>query len=297
MRSSLACVALSLAALAGLGPAATGVSARDGPGAHAAVAPAHIEIELKSWIPQPRVVDPEIPLANTPALATPPATALTGRRAICRVPAHLSEPAYLAYLARTRISSNFNGNDHDGFAGPFKVDMPLRFDFVGEGSITDFRVAAGRHVATTHRLIGQRSGEHRYHCQQLATAPDTVGRTGTGAHGIFFTGRYAVSQPETPAAKLAPIQASVNGVMNADGKITLTVTHTEFPSSGVQISINGRVLYTDIFNDASCLSDQAVLGPGGAALLLRGLTTTATTTVQMPAFNITQPAPTPSPLC
>lgn len=44
------------------------------------------EIEVKSWIPQPRVVDPEVPFANTPLSRTPPSSPLTGPRAICHSP-------------------------------------------------------------------------------------------------------------------------------------------------------------------------------------------------------------------
>lgn len=229
----------------------------------ATILPTHFRVEFKSWIPQPVVVDPENPIAKIPpALRFPPFGALceTGLGAL---------DSTVTYL--------YNGNDHTGFAGSFKVDMPVEFNWNGS-TISYFQVGTvpsvpGEnvgHVGTTHHLITQEPlfGSNKY-CEETATATDNVGSHNTGASGSTFTAEYTVKDPLVGPAP--PLQMIAKGTVAPNGDLTLALHQTLFPSAGVEVLDDGQGLGTKVYNDASCLSNSAVLGPGGAAALAFGL--------------------------
>lgn len=108
---------------------------------------------------------------------------------------------------------------------------------------------------------------------------------------VSSSGKNPLSKP---AALTPPAHALIHGSVAADGTLTLSYTTTEFPSQGIQVSVNGTTVSTDTEMDASCLGPARVLGAGGAARLLRGLefTKSGSETVQ-PGKSVTTSANTP----
>jgi len=108
-------------------------------------------------------------------------------------------------------------------------------------------------------------------CTASATA--TNEQTARLDSDTSFTVGYNGKNPLIEPSFLAPpIVASISGNLAQDGSLSLAYDTTQFPSQGIQVSIDGQTVLTTIENDASCLSSQAVLGPIGALTLLRGLT-------------------------
>jgi IPT/TIG domain len=238
-------------------------------------------VELKAWIPQKEVVDPEAPIDWLPwePLIEP----------VC-------ENGFL-YTIRS-ISAfryRYNGNNHSPFDGGFKVDMPLEFDWDGH-TISNFHVAPIAsvqgvnvgHVGTTHHLIDQSWPFGSAHCEEVKTADDTVGSSNTRSSGNSFEAEYSIGIPLIAASVWFPIFDHVSGVVEPNGALRMTITHSEFPSHGLRVSIDGTAEQTRIYNDASCLSQGEVIGPGGAVNLTEGLVSRTDDTFVIP------PSPQPS---
>ncbi len=244
-------------------------------------------VEIKSWIPQPEVVDPELPGDRLPVFVAP-------YEPVCHVP---DNPVLKGlYLFDTDITSRFNGNDHRAYDGAFKVFMPIEFDYNGS-RIINYGIAPGVHVGTTHRLIEQYSPDGHYSCQELKTATDTVGQDNTFSSGRSFSAEYSISEPLTTPADLSPIFIHVQGTVNSDGSLSVSIRHTLFPSHGVRVFIDGQQIYTHVFSDASCLSPGDVLGVSGAARLASGLLSRETTSLLIRPTPVGTVGPTPSDLC
>ncbi len=261
--------------------------------------PTRFVVEAKSWIPQPEVVDPEVPFDQFPAVYSPQTPACT-----------FPNVFFLkgAYLLGTSITSRFNGNDHAGFDGSFKVDMPLEIEWDGR-SITHFGVGGipsvptvnKGHIGTTHQLITQYSPDGEHHCVEERTAADDVGTQNTGAGGNNFSAEYSVGDPLVHPLGLGapPIHVIVTGSIAADGTLALHFQHTLFPSQGVKVTRDTLVRANDVYSDASCLSNTDVLGLQGAVTLLAGLSETANDTLTVPPFGVAagDPQATASKIC
>jgi hypothetical protein len=63
----------------------------------------------------------------------------------------------------------------------------------------------------------------------------------------------------------------MNVTVKADGALVIDYQTTFFPSIGFSVTRNAGAPLTDVMNDASCLSNDAVLGLSGLALLTRAL--------------------------
>ncbi len=261
--------------------------------------PTHFVVEVKSWIPQPEVVDPEVPFDQFPAVYSP-------QTHVCTFPNVFFLKG--AYLLGTSITSRFNGNSHAGFDGTFKVDMPLEIEWDGRaithfdvGSVPSVPTVNKGHIGTTHQLITQYSPDGEHHCVEEMTAADDVGTQNTGASGDNFSAEYSVGIPLVHPLGLGspPIHVTVNGSIAADGTLALHFQHTLFPSQGVKVTRDTLVRANDVYSDASCLSNTDVLGLQGAATLLTGLFETANDTLTVPPFGVAagDPQATASKIC
>jgi hypothetical protein len=225
-------------------------------------------VELKAWIPQKEAVDPEAPVDWLPRLIS-----VTGLlNPVC-------DSGFLGTIASISVLRyRYNGNDHSRFDGSFKVDMPLEFDWDGH-TISNFHVAPMAsvqgvnvgHVGTTHHLIDQSWPFGSAHCEEVKTADDTVGSSNTRSSGSSFEAEYSIGIPLIAASMWFPIFDHISGVVEPNGALRMTITHSEFPSHGLRVSIDGTPEQTRIYNDASCLSQGEVIGPGGAVNLTEGL--------------------------
>ncbi len=251
----------------------------------------HYRIELKSWIPQKRVVDPEAPIDHLPYVDSP-------QEPVCTFPHNILLKG--AYLLGTSVVSRFGGDDHtdygDANQGGYRVLLPLEFDWDGT-RITNFHVANETLLGTTHRYIDQLSVDGRHSCVEQLPDTGEVGKKNTGSSGNSFSAEFRVSNPLEFAAKIAPDYATISGTLQADGSIDLHLHHTIFPSDGVRVLMDGQTVYRNVFSDASCLSQDDVLGLGGAARLAAGLTETTDTFIHDGPQSNPVPAPTPSKIC
>jgi hypothetical protein len=220
----------------------------------------HFHIELKAWIPQPRVVNPLAPV--TEPFSTYLAKSLPfGTN--CFVP----QPN----LAKgTFVYSEFHGDGHLGFDGEFRADVTVDFNWDGT-KIKNFQTDVNQqNFGTTTLFVTYLVPiQGTQQCQLQKTATCCVTAAMTGSH-TFKLGIDA-GIPFFPSAVTPAIFANVTGSILPDGAMDFTGTTGGFPSKGIQVSLNGQVLDTEIFVDAGCLSNGQVLGLNGARRLAEGL--------------------------
>ena len=248
----------------------------------------HYVVTIEAWIPFVGVVDPEMPLIlHYPATLDFPLSTFDPN---CYFPKFLQAWA-------TTVSSTYSGDGHIGFGGSYRVATQVSFDFDPDSDqITNFTGDAIAPAGTTSRnKVYSTLGKTIATCSATATAANT--QTIRQDTDTTFTIGYNGKNPLIEPAFLAPpITASVIGSIDASGDLTLAYNTTQFPSHGIQVSINGQTVLTTIENDASCLPTRDVLGPLGALTLLRGLTSHETgIVIALPGGDAT--SSTPSPLC
>jgi hypothetical protein len=213
----------------------------------------HYQIDMKAWIPQASVVDPEQPISLPYALS-----------AIIHSPCH--KPS-IFLIPFTSVSTRYHGDGHTGFAGSYRVLSSLEFDWDGT-QILDASVPPGPHFGESV-LMGTYSTPFSSTTCELksGTASQSTGFT---ASGSSFSVTYSAKNPvvRLPAPT---IDGTTTGTIAADGTINLHYKTDLFPSHGIQVIKNGVPQLTDIVNDASCLPNFAVTGFQGAAVIAGGL--------------------------
>jgi hypothetical protein len=68
-----------------------------------------------------------------------------------------------------------------------------------------------------------------------------------------------------------PVAGDFSGTVLQNGDIKILWSTTLFPSSGIQVQLNGKVLAVNIVNDVSCVTNSAVHGIQGILTLTAGL--------------------------
>ncbi|MBM9506050.1 PKD domain-containing protein [Actinacidiphila acididurans] len=218
----------------------------------------HYRVEIRAWIPQPRVVDPVHPLDQALVGNTPDSWSACG---------HRSGPMIQ--------SSTFRGDDHrtfDSGSGSFRGRVWAEFDWDGT-SITALRKAtspAGMYGAT-HRDFTIRTPHATIHCTRVATATKSATATQETTKRVHLD--LHTSNPLVDIIpKYGPAPAIDSDLLVTFAKPTeLSVSGTTdlFPSHGFRIWRNGKVLYTRTTNQAACVD---ALGPVGAYNLFTRLT-------------------------
>jgi hypothetical protein len=218
-------------------------------------------VELKAWIPYPLVVDP---LNPTPGFLSPTAAVVLGWPT-CGAPAGLFVPLPPPVPSPATVVSFLRGDTHAGFAGSYRVDTALRFEWTGtqlvSSQVTPNPAVSNRAIA--YSLLGMKS----WQCDMSALATMT---TTANAAGTSFRVDYSSATPLVPAAPT--IDGFVNGSFASDGTISLSFTTDGFPSHGVSIARNGTTQQIDLLNDASCIGQSGVLGLTGLTRVGLGLT-------------------------
>ena len=218
-------------------------------------------IDARAWIPYPIVVDP---LNPTPGFLGATAALALGWPT-CGAPLPLFAPLPPTGSSLLTVTSNLLGDTHAGFAGSYRVETIVQFDWDGT-QLSNAMVTPNATVS--HRAITYSLFSKRWSCTQAALA-STVAPT-SGASGTSFAADYSSATPLVP---LAPtIDGVVNGTFAADGTISLTFKTDGFPSHGVSITRNGTTQQIDLLNDASCIGQSGVLGFTGLAKTAAGLT-------------------------
>jgi hypothetical protein len=212
----------------------------------------HFHIELKAWIPQPRVVNPINPIPI-------PVGTLRGIFPSCANP-----PLTLVY-------SEFHGDGHAGYDGDYRVFVTADFDWDGK-EIKNFQsnVGNGNYGTTTlfetYTLIG--TSQILAQCSLSKTATCCVAARVLKPN--FFVMTINSGNPFFPGVA-PPIKATINATIAEDGSIHFTGLVNQFPSKALKVVLNGNTLDTDTIVDASCLANDKVLGIGGAHRLTIGL--------------------------
>jgi hypothetical protein len=248
----------------------------------------HYVVTIEAWIPFAGVVDPEMPfIAYYPSTLDYPLSTYDPN---CYFPKFVQAWA-------TSVSSTYSGDGHIGFGGSYRVATEVSFDFDPDSDqIMNFTSDPIAPAGTTSRnKVYSTQGKITATCSATATA--TNAQTATQDSDTTFAIGYNGKNPLIEPAFLAPaITAAITGSIDAAGDLTLAYNTTQFPSHGIQVSINGQTVLTTIENDASCLPARDVLGPYGALTLLRGLTSHETgIVIATPGGDATSSIP--SPLC
>ena len=256
-------------------------------------APAHYRVELADWIPFAQIVDPEQPFAGA-YLGFPP---WGGVSDTCY------SPPFVAQFGTT-VLSTYHGDahtDYDVIDGSYRVLAVAEFDWDGR-QITNFQGPSAlgyRIYGQTQRLLDYFGPDGHHRC---------VADRATATHGVLGAQTSSTTfdleiHSSNPLVHPSPdIDTVLTGLINADGDLDLQATPDEFPSQGVRVSRDARLLATAILNDASCLRASSLLGVGGAYTVFAGLTHAA------PALILHVPAspaggsplrfyPQPTPLC
>jgi len=218
-------------------------------------------IDARAWIPYPLVVDPLNPV---PGILSPSAALALGWPT-CGAPLGLFIPLPPPAPSVLRVSSNLRGDTHAGFAGSFRVETILQFEWTGSQLVN---AQVTRNAAISTRAITYSLFARSWSCDMTALA--TTATPTSGASGTSFAVDYSSATPLVP---LAPtIDGLVKGSFASNGNISLDFKTDGFPSHGVSIERNGTTQQVDILNDASCIGQSGVLGLTGLTKTALGLT-------------------------
>jgi hypothetical protein len=249
----------------------------------------HYVINAEAWIPFKAVVDPYFPGS------TPYAETLGWPDEKYDPNCYTLPHPTVRQLLDTTVSSTYAGDGHTGFGGGYRLRTEVSFDFNPfTDNITNFTKDAVPAFGTSHRnKVYTLDGKVLATCMQ---AGDTTNiQTAHVNSGASFTLGYSGGNPlAKPYAP--PAHAAITGRLATDGSLTLTYETTDFPSQGIQVSINGHIVGTDIENDASCIGAAGVLGIPGILRLASGLIRTESGSVTIDP-NHSSTVSNPSPLC
>lgn len=215
----------------------------------------HYRIDMKAWIPQASVVDPEQPITLSYPLA-----------AVIHFPCHVPSPFLIPF---TTVSTRYQGDGHAGFDGSYRVMSSVEFDWDGK-QVLNTRVPTDPHFGTTHLLATYSNFLNTTNCE-LASGTATSA-TSASATGTSFAVSYSAANPVVRLPAPA-IDGDTTGTVAADGTVSFHFRTDLFPSHGVRVSKDGAPQLTDIVNDASCLPNFAVRGLVGLGVIATGLST------------------------
>lgn len=241
-----------------IGPACQGVSPTPPPSTSC---PASYTVMVKDWIPQSSVVDPAMPVPVPYLLTLSPSAAALDPNCL--------QPPLPAGLYTSIVRSSYHGDDHADFAGAYRVQFGISFDFDGQ-SITNFQIippAIGPTIRNkTYTSLG---GKVIASCSATRVASFRGGAEKTS--DTSFTISSGGANPLSPPGVTPAFSIAVEGHVNSNGDLEMKLDMTDFPSSGIQVTENGDTKLTDVSNDVSCLPQSEVTGLTGAIILADGL--------------------------
>lgn len=211
-------------------------------------------IQLRTWIPQKHVADPEKRI---------------------RMSSWLQNMQYVFEQypgLHYAFDSKYRGDGHVGINGTYRVLSRVEFRTDGK-RIFDF--AHSGDAGTSHRdysyelylrlLFGVKVTILKKEFTESATASGSWHGSQTGASGFRMS--YAVANPLT-IAPAPPVNADVKASISRSG-LTLNFDTDRFPSHGIIVFKNGRRIRAQIINN---VSGQKTSGALGIANMARGLT-------------------------
>ena len=204
--------------------------------APAAATTSHFRIELKAWIPHPRVVDPE----------QMPSDIIDGIVRAMPMP------------VRGESEAHFRGDNHTGYAGSYRVMSVVEFDW--DGSHITGLAQSGSYGAS-HRDWTVRLLALGYEVSRR-TGTDTATATSATSGGAAGTAGFSMGMSSAnPLVRIwAPtIDSELTGTLSGS-TMSLSYTTDLFPSHGIKVTKNGRQLYNSIVNDASGVNALGAIG-------------------------------------
>jgi Protein of unknown function (DUF3344) len=232
----------------------------------------HYELDLKLWIPQAGVVDPANPtgtlayplweveeaLGFEPDLSNPnPNIGPFEPGSTCK------DPTVVGAL-ETSVSSFLDGDNYTGYSDgtTYRAAATISFDWDGSSiSNLTFTAEPGLSHRSITEVTGTGSSKVTRNCVEyhLGTAsvtatkesPSTLDIKSEGVVGFLTSQAHATGAYPTNSWEVA---------VNPDGSLNVSYTASRFPTTGLQVLINGQVEATDIVNDASCYKPSSLLG-------------------------------------
>lgn len=214
-------------------------------------------VELRAWIPQPRVVDPVHPIPE-PMLHI---NSIDSLHACGPVPGPLWQ------------SSTFRGDNHRGFDGNYRGRVWAEFTWDGTAvSAVTFTEDPVQLFGVTHRdFVMEPVGGVARTCTESARATHAATVTPVGTTGLHLG--LHTSNPLVdwfPRIGHAPaIDSDLWISFPSRSRITFTAKTDEFPDHGFRAWRNGKPFYTRAVNQAACVN---TVGLSGAWNLFQRLT-------------------------
>jgi hypothetical protein len=235
---------------------------------------AHYELDLKLWIPQQAVVDPADPTGNLPYflwrdlvalglepdLSNPnPALGPFEAGSTCE------DPTTLSSAARTTVSSVLTGDGYTGYGDgtTYRAAATISFDWDGS-NVTSLVFTP--YIGVSHRLIIEKTpsahGTVTEECVEYhpGTADGSATQQGPSTVAVNMTGEVGFLTNQASLTGAFPSN-TWKITVSKDGSLSISYTATYFPTTGLQVLVNGKAEGTDIVNDASCYTAAAYLGP------------------------------------
>lgn len=250
----------------------------------------HFTVQVKAWIPQAAVVDPEIPFDGTPE----------------PIASHIEPDCAGLSLsplqaAVTRVKSRYRGDAHVPFPGGWR--LLETFDFDWDGATIQNTVEKPQ-VGTTHRdKLYWILGSPDFKCVQMGTAPSTD-MHGRATSSSTFVVEFCCDSGKNPMVhrilNLVPpdISMKVEGTMKPGDELDYHFRSSGFPSTAVQVSRNAAVADTTVTNDPSCLTkDQVENGVAAAVRLELAFSLLQEDTRNIPRVGVRPAAPRPAKIC
>jgi hypothetical protein len=235
---------------------------------------AHYELDLKLWIPQQTVVDPANPtgdirypfwselvsLGFEPDLSNPsPAIGPFETGSTCE------DPTTFLSKAVTTVDSFFDGDGYVGYddGSTYRAAATVSFDWDGS-NVSD--IVFTPYIGVSHRLIIEKTSVNGHSvtlgCVEEHPGTATISATSQGPSRIFINMTGVVGFLTDQAVETGAYPSNTWKVqVNPDGSLSISYAATEFPTTGLQVLINGQVQATDVVNDASCYTAAETRGP------------------------------------
>jgi hypothetical protein len=235
---------------------------------------AHYELDLKLWIPQQTVVDPANPTGNLrypfwseqvrlglePDLSNPnPAIGPFEAGGTCE------DPTTFFSKAESTVSSVLDGDGYTGYDDGMTYRAAATVSFDWDGSNVS-NIVYTPYIGISHRLIMERTSVDGHpatlECVEYHPGTATVSATARGPSMVFINMTGVVGFLTDQAVETGAYPSNTWKVqVNTDDSLSISYAATEFPTTGLQVLINGQVEGTDIVNDASCYTAAETLGP------------------------------------
>lgn len=217
--------------------------------------PDHLRVEFKAWIPQWRVVDPDLVTESNPDTLN---TYWTGP------PFGPTDGGLKCYTRPTPprwVQGWFAGDSHAGHEGGSRTLAAIEFDLVGGSTLTN--AVTSTDIGLTHRIRRYVWDDMSSQTCVLSTGQATSNIfavvTGPQSFRLYFDVANPLIQTHLPGTSTPTITGIVDGTLQAGGNIRLDFQTDQFPSYGIRVTRNSQAPFY-VLRDVSCLDDGEVMG-------------------------------------